>query len=308
MLETVLPRAQRGLPGKVRILAECEVERIFALSGTPEQVTGLRARLSDGRELKVRADKYVLSAGAVGSSYLLLQSGIGRRLPVGERFSSNMGAPLTAEFDEVVNAFDGLQISHYGIPSTDSGFVFETWFNPPVSQALNMPGWFEEHAENMRHYNRMMAVGVLVGTQSNGRIRQALTGGPGVDFKPAPDDLATLAKGLKLCGEMLFACDPAPTRLMINAWGTEEFKSVDELDRLDDICQDPDYIALGTGHPQGGNVISRDPKRGVVDPNFKVHGYENLDICDASVFPASLTVNPQLTTMSLAHYAAPRID
>jgi len=35
-----------------------------------------------------------------------------------------------------------------------------------------------------------------------------------------------------------------------------------------------------------------------------VHGYENLYVCDASVFPSSLTVNPQLTVMSLAHYAA----
>jgi choline dehydrogenase-like flavoprotein len=94
---------------------------------------------------------------------------------------------------------------------------------------------------------------------------------------------------------------------MVNAWKSEEFTSVEQLDRLDEICQDPDYISLGTGHPQGGNVISQDPKRGVVGPDFKVHGFDNLHICDASVFPTSLTVNPQLTTMSLAHYAAPRI-
>jgi choline dehydrogenase-like flavoprotein len=45
----------------------------------------------------------------------------------------------------------------------------------------------------------------------------------------------------------------------------------------------------------------------VVGPDFRVHGHTNLYICDASVFPTSLTVNPQLTVMSLAHYAAPRI-
>jgi choline dehydrogenase-like flavoprotein len=44
-----------------------------------------------------------------------------------------------------------------------------------------------------------------------------------------------------------------------------------------------------------------------VDPDFRVHGYSNLYVCDASVFPSSVTVNPQLTVMALADYAAPRI-
>jgi choline dehydrogenase-like flavoprotein len=68
-----------------------------------------------------------------------------------------------------------------------------------------------------------------------------------------------------------------------------------------------DNITLGTGHPQGGNPIGLTPKTSVVDPDFKVHGYENLHVCDASVFPSSLTVNPQLTVMGMAHYAAKRI-
>jgi len=71
--------------------------------------------------------------------------------------------------------------------------------------------------------------------------------------------------------------------------------------------RDASDITLGTGHPQGGNVLSTDPARGVVDPDFKVYGYDNLFVCDASVFPSSIGVNPQLTVMALAHYAAPFI-
>jgi choline dehydrogenase-like flavoprotein len=305
MLETALPWAQRDFPDRVRIVAECEVERIVTMSGHPKRVAGLRAKLVDGRGINVRARKYVLSAGSVSSSYLLLRSGAGRGLPVGKGFSCNMGAPLTADFDgKPLNSYDGLQISHFGIPS-EPGFVFETWFNPPVSQALNMPGWFEQHFENMERYDHLMAVGVLVGTASNGRIVRALTGGPGVDFRPRQKDLATLARGLKLLGELLF--DAGAARVMVNSWGYDEFTSADQLGAIDRIAADPDHISLGTGHPQGGNAISCDPKRGVVGPDFKVHGYDDLYVCDASVFPSSLTVNPQLTVMSLAHYAARRI-
>jgi choline dehydrogenase-like flavoprotein len=53
--------------------------------------------------------------------------------------------------------------------------------------------------------------------------------------------------------------------------------------------------------------MSRNPALGVVDERFRVHGYENLYVCDASVFPSSITVNPQLTVMALADYAAARV-
>jgi choline dehydrogenase-like flavoprotein len=70
-----------------------------------------------------------------------------------------------------------------------------------------------------------------------------------------------------------------------------------------------DYdILLGTGHPQGGNAMGTSPNDSVIGPDFKVFGYNNLYLCDASVFPTSTTVNPQLTVMALAHYAAQRID
>jgi choline dehydrogenase-like flavoprotein len=305
MLETALPWGQQRYPGRVRVMADCEVRLIRARSGRPRHVVDLRAWDGAGHKFTIKADKVVLSAGAVGSSYTMLRSGVGRGLPVGRGLCFNMGSPMTAECEEVVNAFDGLQISHYGLPLDDTGYAYETWFNPPVAQAVNMPGWFEDHFENMSMYNRLMAVGVIVGTESNARVTKALLGGPGVKYTPAPGDRATIARALRRLAEILFA--GGAKRVMLNTWGYEQFHSVGELDRLEEVALRPDYLALGTGHPQGGNAMSADPKRGVVDPHFRVHGYDNLYVCDASVFPTSLTVNPQLTTMGLAHYAAERV-
>ena len=299
MLDRVLPEAQTK--GRVRIVADCEVERIRTVTGRPQRVDGLLAKLRDGPRVRVSAERYVLSAGAVGSSHVLLKSHAAADLPVGRRLCFNMGAPLTAEFDDVQDAYAGLQISHYGIPR-DNGFVFETWFNPPVAQALNMPGWFEQHFENMRRYAHLAAVGVLVGTEGNARVKEALTGGPGIDYTPAKRDLVTLARGLRMLGEILFA--GGARRVMLNSWGYEELTNRGQLEWIDRIALEPGYLALGTGHPQGGNAMSRDPRKGVVGPDFRVHGYENLYVADASVIPTSLTVNPQLTVMGLAHHAA----
>jgi choline dehydrogenase-like flavoprotein len=305
MLDVTLPRAQRDFPGRVRIMADCEVTRIRQLSGDPKRIVDVRASSRKGLKVTIKARTFVLSGGAVASSYAMLRSGVGRGLPVGKQLSFNMGSPMTAEFEEPLDSYDGLQISHYGL-ARDNGFAFETWFNPPVAQAVNMPGWFEQHYENMLAFNKLMAVGVLVGSEGNARVGEALLGGPDVIYTPTTGDLAKMGKALRLLADILF--EAGATRVMLNTWGYEELKRGDDLDRIVEVVNRPNYLALGTGHPQGGNAISDDPKRGVVDPGFRVHGYENLFVCDASVFPSSLTVNPQLTVMGLAHYAAGRIS
>jgi len=87
-----------------------------------------------------------------------------------------------------------------------------------------------------------------------------------------------------------------------------EFTSPGQLDDLDRLVTDNTDIQLHSSHPQGGNAISRNPEKGVVDPPLRVHGFDNLHVCDASVFPSSLTVNPQLSVMALADYAHAAID
>ena len=50
-----------------------------------------------------------------------------------------------------------------------------------------------------------------------------------------------------------------------------------------------------------------DPDRCVVDSDGRVFGFENLFLCDASVFPTAIGVNPQMTVMALATVISERI-
>jgi choline dehydrogenase-like flavoprotein len=302
MLDTLLPRAQREFgPDSLRIVSECEVERIEHAAG---RVSGFACKV-DGRRLEVTADRYIVCAGAVGSSYLLGRSGIGGGA-AGKRLSFNMGSAITADFEDEVHSYDGLQITHVFEPGGGPDVVMETWFNPVLAQALAMPGWFEQHRRNMLRYPHLAATGVLVGTESNGRVEKALFGGADVVYEPTDADLRRLVEGIKLAGEIYLAA--GATRVMPATFQYESFSDPEELGRLDEVVTDSSDIQLGTGHPQGGNSLSTDPAEGVVDPEaFTVHGTENLHVCDASVFPTSIGVNPQLTVMSLAHLAAGRI-
>jgi len=68
---------------------------------------------------------------------------------------------------------------------------------------------------------------------------------------------------------------------------------------------DPDDLRL-TGalelarHHIGTTRMHADPRAGVVDPNCRVHGIDNMFIAGASVFPTSGIVNPTLTIAALA--------
>ena len=263
--------------------------------------------MGDGRTLRIQARKIVLSCGAIGSSVLLMKSRIFGN--VGQRFSFNAGTPMFALFPDKVNAYDGVQMAAY----VDGGdYMLETLFGPPIFFGIAMPGWFGQHFERMRSYDRFANAGVLIGTEANGRVKRSKHArsllGP-VSYAMTPEDLTKLKRGLAMMAQVWFAAGAEaayPATFADVELRAERFAArPDEiLPHLDRAVRRPEDLTLSSAHPQGGNPMSDDPKRGVVNSNFQVHGFDNLHVCDASVFPTSVRINPQLTIMAMADYFA----
>jgi len=168
-----------------------------------------------------------------------------------------------------------------------------------------MPGWFGQHYDNMRRYDQMVAAGVVVGTTGPGRVKPKKTG-PDITYKPAREDLGQMIAGMKEATRILLA--GGAERVMPQTYLMHELRSERDLGVLDQYATHNEGLGLNSAHPQGGNPLSSDWRTGVVDPSsFRVHGMDNVYVCDASVFPTSVTVNPQLTVMALADYASERI-
>jgi cholesterol oxidase len=58
-----------------------------------------------------------------------------------------------------------------------------------------------------------------------------------------------------------------------------------------------------TAHILGGCPIGTSPEEGVIDEQHRVFGYENLRICDGTVIPANLGVNPALSILAFSERA-----
>jgi choline dehydrogenase-like flavoprotein len=289
----------RALNAGAILVSDCKATRITTKGSKAQTV---ECRLTDGTPLKVKAKNIVVACGAIGSSLLLLRSGIKHN--VGTRLSFNAGSWVFAEFPEPIDSFDGIQMCAY---HEEPGYFLETIAMSPGSFAAAMPGWFRDHFDKMRRYRYFAIAGALVGTLPTGRVkpsplpflREMISP---IDFKLSVSGLCRLREGVRRVCEIFLKA--GAIRVIPATFNPLEFIHPSQLHQLEEFVVEPDDISFGSAHPQGGNPMSDDKKLGAVDSQFCVHGFENLFVCDASVFPSSIQVNPMLTIMALADYAS----
>jgi choline dehydrogenase-like flavoprotein len=300
------------------IVDHAEVQAVHVDNGSPagnRRVESLDVRLRGGRTVQVKAKEFILCCGPIASSVVLLRSEdledpIGANgIPVGQRFSANLGSPVFAFCRESVNQRPGLQIAHYYFAPPADGFVIETWFNPPGANAIGMPGFQQAHFDRMMAYSRTVAAAPLVGSEASGRISLDWLGAPSIELPISGSEIGRLRRGLGVLAEAFLAGNVEYALVGLgNGRKLQTSRDLAQFDKdMQKIENDPSkayLVKLGTGHPQGGNAMSEDPRIGVVDRQFRLRGFSNLRVCDGSVFPASAGVNPQWTIMALAHECA----
>jgi choline dehydrogenase-like flavoprotein len=295
-LATYIPWAEQS---GARVLAETEVDSIETRGG---RAVAVHVRSGRERERqRIVAKQFVVAAGAINSSALLLKSGIRRN--VGTRVSFNAGSIMVAEFDEPLDGYDADQMSWF---LSGDGFLIEPTHNPLMSAALTTPGWFDEHASLMRRQRHLAYAGCLVATEPTGTVvHSPFWGHEETRYRPGPTDMEKVRRALKLISEIFFAA--GARRVILPTHRLRAIHSPKEVAEIDEHIVSTRHFSFGSAHPQGGNPMSASPRTGAIDSNFAVHGLDNLFVCDASIFPSCVGVNPISTIMAIADYAAPRI-
>ena len=283
-----------------RILAETKVEQILWARGSGKQrrAIGVSVTDPDGAAHVITAKHgVVVAAGVIASSLLLERSGIGG---TGNQISLNVASPIVALMPAGrTPAWDEDQMTSV----VDCGeFLLESHFQPPLSMASLMPGWFGEMDRRMRHYGRICSAGILFPADRRGN----LVGGK-LDIKLTLDDIHTIRRASATLARAHFAGGA------LEVWPAllkgQTLKPGDDLDAFyASAIKEADDVTMSSSHPQGGNPIHEDPNEGVVDQQCRLHGASNVLVTDASVFPSCIRVNAQFTTMAMAHYATGYAD
>lgn len=299
-------------PSPLCLLAETSALRFETTSDGRRARSVLLQRAFDAvHRIEVR-EAVVVAAGVVASSHFLMRSGCSQRLPdLGRHVSCNLGLPAFFEFGEIIDAFDGLEITH-GARARHVPAVFETHFLTPGMFSLAVPFFFDRLRDTLGAYRRLSTFGCLISSDPNGRVleKRGLDDSP-LDWQLSQRDLSHLAWALGTQVKLGRGADARRVVLSTNPGMTIDLQDEAEVERfLKDLEAAAPSLAmedfrLTTAHPQGGNrlggpsVASR-----VVDLDFRVRGYDNVFVADASLFPSGVGTNPQWTVMALASLAA----
>jgi choline dehydrogenase-like flavoprotein len=93
-----------------------------------------------------------------------------------------------------------------------------------------------------------------------------------------------------------------PTTRRTTIEGADQIDSV-----INSLTNGKHRYRMTSYHPQGTMRMGADPARSVVAPDGRCHDLDNVYIPDASLFPSSLLVNPQVTVYTMASYISDRI-
>jgi hypothetical protein len=310
MLETYIPWSEsRG----VKYVSNMTAVR-FIPSATGTKADAVLLRADNGALKKVIVKKGVIVAGGViASSQFLMRSEVANA-NIGQRMSCNFAFPVSFDFDQELRAYDGDQITLAAL-DPKSRSAFETYFNPPAAFALSsVPFFFDRRDALMNRYKYLVNFGSLIGSEPNGNVlkKADLVNGQAFAWTLGVKDISNIKYGMttliqlgKLAGatRAILPTKPGIELSLTDDAGIREFNRI-----FNDFPLRMKDMFIGTAHPQGGNMIagknSTFKSQRVLNEDFLVDGLDNVFVADASIFPTSITINPQWTIMALSSLVA----
>lgn len=323
VLVTYLHQALSAPDSNLHVYCNCDTNKITYKDGIANGVEGdfVNAGGEKLYRIRVNAKVVILSAGAIASSKLLLSNNIAQET-AGRGLCLHPAPFIMGDFDYEIKGNQGIPMAYtihdFGVTRTsdktrndwgfDGGeFLIESIFLPILQFSIAIPAGLGEHQRLLQRFNNYAMAGILIRDDNNGRVALTPMGSTSITYNLGQKELKSMAKGMELISRMWFAL--GAKRIVSSHRKAMIIEKEDDIPKLvDKVINDPNNLLLGSAHPQSGNKIGIDPNTSVVNSDCKVHGFENLFVCDASVFPTAVGVNPQITVMTFASIISSRIS
>ncbi len=290
----------------VFLLPDCRVSRL-KLDGRKANsaVAQIARRGAEPQTVEIKFRNCVLAAGAIHTPSILMRSGyssphLGKHLAVHPSVivPAAFASPLRWRGGPIQSCvIDAKEDSSGKMPSV----ILENSFFPRGLAMMSLP-WRSsgEFAAMTRSLACWSGTLVLVGDRSGGSVTIDGAGRPVIDYQLAAAERHGMEFGIDLA-----------IKIMSEAGAVAAYKPQWRFDGVRK-GQSPDtkrreLQKLWSAHQMGTCRMSDSPQRGVVDVCGQAFGLENVFVCDSSVFPGSLGVNPMVTICATSHFLAQQI-
>ena len=309
-LEVHIPRA---LEQGVELIPNCQVEQVSesAVCATVSTApAGTAVGAAQPGLLEIRARLIVVAAGALHSPAILLRSQLKKKSPALGRFITlHPAVTLSGILPHEVLGFVGYPKTFYTEEFADSHhYLIETAFYFPGVTAKNLAGFGLQHKEWMKQYRRLMSVIVLELDEPEERNRVSVSrrGNPVLHYHLSKRSVGNLVHSMRSAAKIFFAAGAETALIPASPAGAVQAtaRDVDLEAQIHPRFFHRGLAPIASAHPQGGCRMGRSIESSVVDSHGRLHGARNIFVCDASVFPTSVKVNPYLSVMALADRTA----
>jgi len=266
-----------------------EGDKVIAVAGSILDPADLQPK---GR-FEVRAKAFLLSAGPVGTPKLLLSNGLADGDRCGAWLHLHPATGMLARFEQEIRPWNGVTQGYY-VDHWREGYLLQTYTASPDQTYAGMPYSLGDSLlaaiADLRH---MAMAGPLVHDEdSRGGVSLA-----GMTYFLGDGDRRRLLAGMRQCARVFLAA--GAVEVYAGIVGARPIRSDADVDAVISLDEPARRIYLYASHPMSTCRMGADPDTSTIDPNGRVWGWGNLFVADASVFPTSLGVNPQVTTMAV---------
>jgi len=285
------------------VQADTKVDTIAVVGGRAVGVSGV-VRHPIGREavgrLTVRADRVVIACGGIGTPRLLHHAGLADTLgpAVGKGLHVHPGSAVLGKCDHEVRMWSGATQGAYFEHPDHPGFLPHTMSLPPGALLMLMARAGKEAKEAMKEVAYYCGCLVMISDEGEGTVGATANGRAKITYRFADSDIERIKAGMYEVAKVLFAGGAkkvtAPVYGCTGLYASPEALARDLADRT--IA---DFIMYAS-HPMASCRMGVDPASSVIGPSGEAHRLPGLTLADSSIFPTSLGVNPQLTTMVMA--------
>lgn len=290
------------------IITSARAEKLIVKNGKALGISG-SFRDPDGKKrgkFRIDAKRVVLCAGAIFSPFFLLKNKIANRSgQVGRNLHIHPAAKVVALFDEAVNSWNGVPQGYYADDYAQEGIMFEGFFLPPAFLSFTLPAFGMELKNFMADYSKMAGFGIMVTDTSHGRVIAGIDNSPMIFYSLNKPDTEKFKKGIEIASRVYF--EAGAKKVLLPLIGFDVINHPEELKILHETEIKASQLELSSFHPMGTCRMGNNPKTSVVNPYLESHDIKGLYISDASVFPSSLGVNPQVSIMAFSLWCAENI-